>query len=63
MLPLHEDIISFLVFIKFPFKYFNIHIFFSKHKLHFLCKLFVEEDLFIISQYIMGVSPSSTKYQ
>ena len=60
-LCLHAEIISILVLSKFPFKYFTIHIFSSKHKLHLPCKLFVEEDLFIIFQFKIGVSPSSIR--
>ena len=48
VLCLHAEIISFLVLSKFHFKYFTIHIFSSKHKLHLLYKLFVEENLLII---------------
>ena len=55
-LCLQADIISFLVLSKFPFIYFNIHIFSSKHKLHLLFKLFVEEDLLIIFQFITGTN-------
>ena len=47
----------FLLFSKFPFKYVNIHIFSSKHKLYLLCILFVEEDILIIFQFMIGVSP------
>ena len=57
------NIISVLALSQFPFKYFNIHIFSSKPKLHLPCKLFVEEDLLIIFQFIIGVSPSSLRYQ
>ena len=63
VLCLNAEIISVLVLSKFPHKYFNIQIFSSKHKLHLPCKLFVEEDLLIIFQFITGVSPSSIRFQ
>ena len=62
-LCLHAEIISVLVFCKFSFKYFTIYIFSSKNKLQLPCKLFVEEGLLIIFQFITGVSPSSIRYQ
>ena len=52
VLCLHAEIISFLELSKFLLKYFNVHIFSSKQKLHPPCKLFVEEDLFIIFQFM-----------
>ena len=51
------------MFSKFLSVYFKIDIFSSKHKLHLPCKLFVEEDLLIIFQFIISVSPNSIRYQ
>ena len=42
--------------------YFKIYIFSCKYKLHLPCKLFVEEDLLIIFQSIIGVGPCSFRY-
>ena len=58
-LCLNANIISVLVFSKFLFKFFNIHIFSFKHKLHLPCKLFVKEDLLIIFQFIISIRLSS----
>ena len=60
-LCLHFIINSFLVFCRFLSQNFNIHIFSSRHKFHLLFKLYAEGDLFIIFQFIIGVSPSSFK--
>ena len=52
----------FLLLSKFQFKYFDIPIFSSKHKLHLPCELF-GEDLLIIFQFITGFSPSYIRSQ
>ena len=56
MFGLRIKIISVLVLSKFPFRYFNIHIFSSKHKLQLSCKLIVEEDILIILEFIIGTN-------
>ena len=58
-LCLHFIIISFRVFSKFQTFYFNIHIFLSKQKLHVPYKMFAEEDLLMIFQFIIGANPIS----
>ena len=52
----------FLVFNKFSFKYFTIHIFSSKHRIKLPYKMFFK-DLLIIFQFITNVSPSSIRSQ
>ena len=47
VLCLHAEIISFLEIYKFLFRYFDIYIFSSNHKLH--NKFFEDNNLFILS--------------
>ena len=47
---------SFHTFSWFLSLYFNIHIFSSRHKLHLPFKLNAEVDIFIIFQFIIGIS-------
>ena len=63
ILCLHFIMNFFLIFNRLASLYFNIHTSSFTHILHLSCKLFVEVDLFIIFQCIIGVSPSSFKCQ
>ena len=60
---IYVEIISFLELSKFLLKYFIFYIFSSKHRLHLPCELFVEGDLYIIFQFITGVSSSSIGFE